>query len=112
MESGLILDEGLRNATITHTGNAIMVMFREKDSLSLDFKKTFSIRMQEPVCFSFKDQTGFKQEWWFKGNNHNPHGGAAIQTIIDTDYFEQHHVADGTLGCDYGPATINMESSI
>ena len=98
--------EELRDATITHTGGAITVLFRKLDTLREELKCEFSQRVKDPVHFMFYSTGGFKQEWWTDGDRINPFGGLALQTITDTHYLEHYYTDSLVLSRKDGPSLI------
>jgi len=98
--------EELRDATITHTGGAITVLFRKRDTMREEQKIEFSQRVRDPVHFMFYSTGGFKQEWWTNGDRINPFGGLALQTITDTHYLEHYYQDSLVLSRDGGPSLI------
>ena len=96
----------LEGSIVTFTGETITVMVRNRDSLTFELKKAMSHRTKCPMHFMIQTKTEFKQEWWMDGSIYNPFGGAALQTITNTDYLEHHYNQKGQLACEHGPAEI------
>jgi hypothetical protein len=99
------LNSQLKNATITHLGTSVTVLFRTRDRLSSQTKASFSYQLSLPVQFIFQTSERTSIEWWINGKNFNPHGPANTK-----DDQHQHHelylTQNGGEGRSGGPSCI------
>jgi hypothetical protein len=95
----------LKNATISHNGKSITILFRTRDVITSHFKAGISFRSLVPVQFIFQTSEKTQIEWWVNGICFNPHGPAIV---IDTatQHVEKYHNSRGRQERTDGPSSI------
>jgi hypothetical protein len=102
--SGNYLDQ-LKNATVSHNGTSITILFRTRDIITSQFKAGISFRSSVPVQFIFQTSEKTQIEWWVNGVCFNPHG-AAIVVDSATMHVEEYHNSRGAEARSDGPSSI------
>ena len=96
----------LKNATISHHGTHVTVLFRDRDRMSAQFRAAVSYRMALPVQFIFHTQEQTRVEWWTAGVCYNPSGPSYVSDS-QHQHLEEYHTRSGNEGRDGGPSRID-----
>ncbi len=102
----------LQKATVTYNGSYVTVLFRDRDRTSTQFKQMVSFQLKVPVQLIFQSGTESTViEWWVNGVHYNPFGPAKVSEGLN-GYEETHHLPDGSLGRNDGPAFVSNQFGV